>query len=233
MRLLCVENCKEETGDVIEAWARERGHEFAVWQAYANSKKPPLKSFDFLVVLGGPQMLANIEDYPYLQGEIQLLSQAIAHKKHVLGICLGAQLIGEALGENTQASPQIERGVFPIRLTKAGEKDPLFLGFSKQFPVLQWHSNMAALPKGAVLLASSPACPNQAFRFRDRVYGFQFHLEMTPGIMEKVFAQYAGSEEGKEGLKYWQSKQEVLTADFSPLEEKMRIILDRLSSLGP
>jgi len=128
------------------------------------------------------------DKYPYLNDEINLIRASIEAGKVVLGFCLGAQLISEALGAKTEWSPEKEIGVYPIDLTAVGQKDPLFAGFDPKFNVIYWHSDMPGLPKGAELLAHSDGCPRQAFRYGDRVYGFQFHMEITPEVANDLVA---------------------------------------------
>ena len=179
MRIHCVLHASSEGPAAIEHWAQAKGLEFATTKTYAGEQLPDTNEFDFLVVMGGPQSPLEIEKHPFLRDEIELVSRAVADHKVILGICLGSQIIAEALGAATQRSPEKEIGVFPIDLTAEGRVDPIFKNFPDKFSAFHWHNDMPGIPKGAVLLAQSLGCPHQAFRYGDRVYGLEFHLEPT------------------------------------------------------
>ena len=95
----------------------------------------------------------------------------------VLGVCLGAQLLARALGAKAFPGHGAEIGFGAIELTEAGRKDALLTGLGGHLPAFHWHTDTFTLPQGAVLLASSPMYPHQAFRLGSRAYGFQFHIE--------------------------------------------------------
>src|SRR3990167_9502868 len=142
MNILCFTHADFETPSVIENWARDRGHNFTICRPYKGDTPFAHPNFDCLIIMGGPQSPREIEKDPYLKDEIQVIQQAIQDDKIVLGFCLGAQLIGEALGAKTERSPEKEIGVYPITLTNEGLGDPLLQGLSSQFPVIHWHNDM-------------------------------------------------------------------------------------------
>src|ERR1700733_11637513 len=175
MNILCIVHADFETPGVIENWALEKGYSFKVVSPYKGVNCLQGDIFDFLIVMGGPQSPLALEKYSYLKDEIDLIRQAIRSNKRVLGFCLGAQLIGEALGAKTMTSPEKEVGVYPITLTVEGITDPLFsqLNFPSSFPVIHWHNDMPGITKESVLLAYSEGCPRQVIRYAPMVYGFQ------------------------------------------------------------
>jgi GMP synthase (glutamine-hydrolysing) len=142
---------------------------------------PDTADADGLIFMGGP-MSVN-DDLAYLRQERELIREAVERGQPVLGVCLGAQLIAAALGAAVYPNHTKEIGWYDIQFTDAGAGDPLFRGLGKRETVLQWHGETFDLPEGAVLLATSEACVNQAFRLGDRVYGLQFHLEATPEMI--------------------------------------------------
>ena len=135
-----------------------------------------------LIFMGGP-MSVN-DGLPYLQQEIELIRRAANSGQPVLGVCLGAQLAAKALGARVYRNPVSEIGWFDVRPTNAARQDPLFRGIDDPETVFHWHNEAFDLPSGAALLACSERCPHQAFRAGSRIYGLQFHLEVTPEMID-------------------------------------------------
>ena len=151
---------------------------------HANSR-PNLKRYRGLIILGGPMGVNDVSRYPHLQTEIDLIRKAIDKDIPILGICLGAQLIAAALGAKVSKSSKPEIGWSTVKLTEHGRVDPLFKHFRQQEKIFQWHNDTFEIPIGAVHLASTDVCPHQAFRYKDNVYGFQFHLEADEPLIER------------------------------------------------
>jgi len=140
--------------------------------------QPDVSRYSGLIVLGGPMNCDQADRYPHLATEIDAIRRAISDGIPVLGICLGAQLIARALGARVYRNPLKEIGWYELLPTATGREDPLCGKFADSQQIFQWHGDTFDIPHGAVHLASSPACRNQAFRYRHNVYGFQFHLEV-------------------------------------------------------
>jgi GMP synthase-like glutamine amidotransferase len=168
----------------IRDWAGARRHDLSGTLLSAGPHESPglptLDAVDFLVVMGGPMNVYEHDAYPWLVAEKDFICSCIGAGKPVLGICLGAQLIADALGGEVTRAPYEEIGWYPVELTAAGRELPVFSGFPDRFTALHWHGDMFSIPAGAVHVASSAACPNQAFSYDGgRVVGLQFHLEET------------------------------------------------------
>lgn len=129
---------------------------------------------DLLIILGGPIGAYEDDKYPFLADELNIIEQRLAADKPTLGICLGAQLMARALGARVYPGPAKEIGFKPITLSSAGQGSPL--AALKGIEVLHWHGDTFDLPEGAVHLASSDICPNQAF-VRGQALALQFHPE--------------------------------------------------------
>ena len=147
--------------------------------------EPRVDRYHGLVVLGGPMCLGEIADYPHLETEVDVIRQAVDAEIPVLGICLGAQLLARALGAGVTRNAEKEIGWYDVSATDAGREDPLFSTFDGTEKIFQWHGDTFEIPEGAVHLASSPTCRNQAFRYGDSAYGFQFHLEVDEPLIER------------------------------------------------
>ena len=147
--------------------------------------RPSLDGYFGLVVLGGPMNVDQVDLYPFLAVEVELVAEALQRGMPVLGICLGAQLLARALGADVRPHHSKEIGWYQINPTAAGADDPVFAGMSDTENIFQWHGDTFDIPSGAVHLASSPDCENQAFRYGDTAYGFQFHLEVDRPMVER------------------------------------------------
>jgi GMP synthase (glutamine-hydrolysing) len=138
-----------------------------------------------LIVLGGPMSAADEESFPFLRWEKRIIRAAINDEVPVLGICLGAQLVAITLGAALYEGPVKEIGWNSITMTPHGQVDSLMGYLPENATVFQWHSNGFELPSGAVRLASSTNYENQGFRVGRSIYGLQFHLEVTPRMIER------------------------------------------------
>jgi GMP synthase (glutamine-hydrolysing) len=147
--------------------------------------RPTLDKYAALIVLGGPMSSEQIDTYPNLLTEVEIIREAIGRDMSVLGICLGAQLLAKALGGEVQRNPLREIGWYDVDLTEAGETDPVLSTFARRQRVFQWHEDGMSLPPGAVHLASSPHSNIQAFRYGEHAYGLQFHLEVDSSLIER------------------------------------------------
>lgn len=145
-----------------------------------------------LIIMGGPMSVDDIHEYPFLLPEVELIEKTLSLNKPVLGICLGAQLMAKALDARVYANRVKEVGWHGIELTKAASSDPLFSVFPSPMAVFHWHEDTFDLPKNAVHLARSSRCENQAFRWGNNAYGLQFHLEVTPAMIQDWCSQPDG-----------------------------------------
>ncbi|MCP4300105.1 MAG: type 1 glutamine amidotransferase [Gammaproteobacteria bacterium] len=147
--------------------------------------RPALEKYEALIVLGGPMNSDQIDSFPNLVTEVEIIREAVEQDMSVLGICLGAQLLAKALGGSVSRNAVREIGWHDVDLTEAGVSDPVLSTFARQQQVFQWHQDGISLPPGAVRLAGSVASPVQAFRYGVHAYGFQFHLEASRSLIER------------------------------------------------
>jgi GMP synthase (glutamine-hydrolysing) len=148
-----------------------------------------LASLAGLIVLGGPMNVDQIDKYPFLAAELDLIRAAVAGETPVLGICLGSQLLAKAAGAGVYANAVKEIGWYPLELTSAAADDPLFADCPANPVVFQWHGDTFDLPPGATHLAQSTACRHQAFRVGRCAWGLQFHVEVTADMIETWLAE--------------------------------------------
>lgn len=162
------------------------GRSYRVVAAHGGEPLPEPTGFSAVIVLGGEMGVYQTREYPFLERVGELMRKAVSEGVPLLGICLGGQLLAQALGGKVSSpSPNAERGILEVTLTGEGERDPLFYGLSTSFTTFQQHNDSFSLPGGAVLLAISRACPVQAFRFGKNAYGVQFHPEVDRAIVSR------------------------------------------------
>ncbi len=153
-----------------------------------------------IIILGGPMNVDEEKQYPFLKEENEFLKKAIKSRIPLLGICLGSQLLAKAVGAKVRKGVAKEIGWYKVNLTSEGEKDLLFEGLGKKLEVFQWHEDQFDIPQGALWLAKSKTCPNQAFKLGKNAYGLQFHIEVTPEMVESWVKKYY-VESGKQSIK--------------------------------
>jgi GMP synthase-like glutamine amidotransferase len=210
----------------IEDWARLHHHTITATQFYRNETPPDMKTIDGLIILGGPMNIYEEETYPWLAIEKRSIREAIDSGKPVLGICLGSQLIADALGAKVLQNAHKEIGWLPIRFTETALRLALFTGFPESLTVFHWHGDTYFLPEGAVHLAASDACKNQAFLYGERVLGLQFHLESNREEIHRMIQhEVADLTEGE----YVQSADEILAEGkyFQETRNILNTLLDR------
>lgn len=209
MRIHYLQHVPFEGPGTIGQWATAQGHRLTCTQLYANELLPPVDDIDWLVVLGGPMNIYQEHIYPWLKPEKACIRSAIDADKVVLGICLGAQLIADVLGGVVTRSPFPEIGWFPVELTQEAQQTDLGHVLPSELIVFQWHGDMFSVPPGAVHLAQSSGCANQAFLYGTHVLGLQFHCESTPQSVA-LLVEHCGHEIGNGP--YMQPATELLAA---------------------
>jgi GMP synthase-like glutamine amidotransferase len=166
----------EDIGSMA-SWLDARGAVLSYTRFFEDPTLPRIKGLDLIVAMGGPMSVNDESDLAWLRPEKEFVRDAVARGIPVLGVCLGAQLIASALGSRVYRNPQKEIGWFQIDATPApGDA----FRFPEKCTVFHWHGETFDLPSGAVRLARSAACENQAFQIGRHVIGLQFHLETTP-----------------------------------------------------
>jgi GMP synthase-like glutamine amidotransferase len=149
---------------------------------YADDSLPALAEASAVIVLGGYMGVHDEADYSFLVPLKRFIRNTAEAGTPLLGICLGGQLLAQVLGGEVRSRQRGEKGLQEIRLTSAGQDDPLFAGFPSAFSAFAWHNDSFDVPPGAVHLATSAICPGQAFRYRN-AWGVQFHPEVDRQIV--------------------------------------------------
>lgn len=186
VRLLVVRNDPTDPPALLGAWWEEVGVELVEVRADAGEEVPSTlpDDVDGLVVLGGAMAAWEDDVAPWLPSTRALIVDAVQAERPVLGVCLGGQLMALALGGAVERTPTPEVGVHELDLLPAAADDRLFSVLPPRAPVAQYHGDaMTALPAGAVLLASTPACAHQGWRIGESAWAVQFHPEVDADIV--------------------------------------------------
>jgi GMP synthase-like glutamine amidotransferase len=189
---------------MIADWARRHGHKLSRTAFFEPQFEfPNPRDYDALIVMGGSMGVYDEARFDWLAPEKAHIRAAIDAGKHVLGICLGAQLIAASLGAKVTPHTHKEIGWFPVAMTEAGAAHPLLSGFSSPMTVFHWHGDRFEIPEEAVHLMSSTACDNQAFVYgNNKVLALQFHLEMDEPAVRAIMSSCA-EELRREGPGLW------------------------------
>jgi GMP synthase (glutamine-hydrolysing) len=218
-KLLVLQHAATEPLGVLDPMLRQWGFRIR----YVNfsrdpEARPDVGRYDGLVVLGGPMNVDQAGRYPHLAVEIEAIREAMRREMPVLGICLGAQLLAAALGASVRPHTVPEIGWYQLHPTAAAREDRLLRHFDGSQPVFQWHAYTFDLPRGAALLASTDSCSHQAFRFGERAYGLQFHLEADEALIRRWLSVPAyRAEVGAEGV------EEILRATPGAIGPALRL----------
>lgn len=219
-----------EAPGAIENWLKERNHRVSYSKVYLGQPIPSeISNIDLLIVLGGPQSPdTRVDECPHFDAEREkeIIRNCIKENKAVVGFCLGAQLIGEALGAHYSHSPEKEIGKFPIQMTKEGQSNSKISHFGTKLEVGHWHNDMPGLTQDAKILAYSAGCPRQIVEYTNLVYGFQCHMEFTKEVIELLIENTTS--EFDNPRKFVQSPEILRLNDYSEMNKHLLVFLDKL-----
>jgi GMP synthase (glutamine-hydrolysing) len=226
MQLHYLQHVPFEGPGTIREWATDQGHDLTGTHLYDGESLPDLDTFDWLIIMGGPMGVHDTDEYPWLTAEKELIRVAVDADKVVVGICLGAQLVAEALGGRVYEADTSEIGWFPVEATAEAVESPLFADLGETYEVFHWHGDTFDLPEGATRMAQTDACANQAFVYGDRVVGLQFHLESSPATVDEIIEHSGDLPDGP----FVQSAETMRAAveKTEPLEQRLRTLFNDL-----
>lgn len=173
----------------IGTYLEEKGHTYEYCKLYLDEPLPRAVDVQGLFIMGGPMNIYEDDKYPWLKLERDFIRRVIERGTPAVGICLGAQLLSDALGGIVQPNKDKEIGWFPVDLTQDGLESPLMEEIPEHFTAFHWHGDTFQLAPGADLLIYNKTTLHQAFSFTQndmKVLGLQFHLEYTTQSIEKM-----------------------------------------------
>jgi len=182
-----------ESPERISDWVMDKGYALSGTLLYESTHFPLQSEFDLLIILGGPMGLYDEERFPWLVHEKVFIKETIRQQKLVFGICLGAQLIAEALGGKVYRNSYMEIGWHPVKMTEESQNSVFFKQFPREYDPFHWHGDTFELPDEVKTAAISLGCANQAFEYSGHVIGLQFHLESSNDSIKKLI-EYCSDE---------------------------------------
>jgi len=185
-KVLVFQHVAAEPLGTLDPMLRDRGHRIRYVNFHRDpDARPDVSRYDALIVLGGPQMPDQFDRHPHLRVEVDCIEAALKRDIPLLGICLGAQLLAHTLGAPVRPMASWEIGWSELEPTHYSAADPVFCALVEPSPTFQWHGYAFDLPDRAVHLARSARCEYQAFRYGDKAYGLQGHLELDERLINR------------------------------------------------
>jgi GMP synthase-like glutamine amidotransferase len=171
---------------IFRDFAESQNISFHEVDLHAGEKIPELRDYDALWVMGGSMNVWEEDKYPWLIDEKEAIRQAVKDlKMPFLGICLGHQLLAEALGGKAEKADNHEVGLFEITPTIEGQNHPLLNGFDSSEKWVNVHLvEVTEAPQGSRILASSNQCKNHIMQVSENAYSCQFHPEVCSHTFE-------------------------------------------------
>lgn len=186
-RVLVLQHIACEHPGIFRDFMRENN---VLWDAIELDEGetiPDLSSYDALISMGGPMDVWQTDEHPWIVQEKEAIHEAVRIRNMpFLGVCLGHQMLADAVGGSVGPATQPEVGMLNVDLTSSGSSHPLTQFLPSTFTTLQWHgAEVKTLPDDATVLMSSPVCPVQSFAVGNSAIGIQFHIETGPQTIDE------------------------------------------------
>ncbi|MEO0349566.1 MAG: type 1 glutamine amidotransferase [Cyanobacteria bacterium P01_A01_bin.15] len=187
MQILVIQNSIRDPIGILGDHLVSHGAELVNWLPEQQSELPQ-GDFAGLIILGGYMNAHEDDQHPHLKQVVELIHRFYAENKPIMGVCLGAQLIARAFGSQVYPHSKPELGFSPLRVIEPLATEPWLQNCPADLHIMQWHFDTFDLPRQATLLMTNDICQHQAYCIGANIYGFQFHLEVTPAIIEDWLA---------------------------------------------
>lgn len=190
--LTLIQNDQDVPSGSLIQWCHDFQIPFRTIRPFLGEVLPAIPEVSALIILGGAMGVHDCNRFSYLMAVRSYIQQSVVREVPLLGICLGGQLLADALGAPVHSQRNGEMGIHSVEILESATADPLFLEIPQVFTTFQWHNDSFEIPAGATCLASSPVCAHQAFKYGANQYGLQFH----PEVNRSIVASWIESSEG-------------------------------------
>lgn len=236
MKFLVVKHTISEGFGIYEQYCLDAGIQVDYVEMQKGDRFPDPTLYDGLWVMGGPMNVEDGEKYPWIADELAFIRTAVLKVRlPYFGTCLGAQMLAAATGGQVGRMDHPEVGMFPIQINAEGQEHPFLRGLVSDPLVFQWHGQgVHRLPEQAVVLASSPLCPVQAYAVGDRAFGLQFHSEVTPDVMDRWVAlpEYRADLERSVGVSGRETFHQAVYKYAESLQRDAKILFDNFVAIA-
>lgn len=185
-KIECFMHVPFEGPGFIADWIERQGHRLHYTKFHEGHELPDASGVDMLIIMGGPMDVFDYHVHSWMGDEIEWVKKFIQTGKPLLGICLGAQIIAAALGEEVYPGPHKEIGWHNLQFLPSLGDYKIFDALPVTRKVFHWHGDTFNIPAGATNIASSQAFPNQGFIYGQHVIALQFHLEVSPDSVRSL-----------------------------------------------
>jgi len=227
MKLHYFQHVPYEGLDRIADWAAARGHAVSCTRLFAGENPPEPSAYDGLLIMGGPQGAYEDALHPWMAGEKAAIRAAIASGKPVLGICLGSQLLASVLGARVYPHTEKEIGWWPVKFDVSRTRGTPLEVFGGESVMYHWHGDTFDLPAGATHVATSAACAHQAFLYKDKVMGLQFHPEISADTIDRWVAESTSVHHPKRFVMGVEEMNRQAPQHLTALQPTLNMFLDR------
>ena len=163
-KLLVLQHVAHEILGTLDPLLRDAGFriKYVNFERHPDAE-PELEGYDGLIVLGGPMNVDEVDKYPNLQTEMNLIKRAVEKEFPILAICLGSQLLAKALGAKVRKNPEKEKGCLTLPQPDVGKTDLLTQNFSHEERLFTCIATFLMCLEVVLLLAFRPLFKTKRF----------------------------------------------------------------------
>lgn len=213
MKILIIQHENDTPAGSTLEWLQQNQIDYHILMAPQTTSYPSANDFDGVIVLGGSMNADEEAKHPWLMTEKAFIHSCLNSRRKTLGLCLGSQLVAEALGAQVQSMNKWEIGWFDVQIQ------------NESIPAFHFHQYTFNIPESCLRIASSEACSNQGFRYQNHILAFQFHPEVDAEWIQFALKDWNPNLKGAV-----QTKDEILSDNITKLSLTKKWYFQQLES---